>query len=71
MEPDVVALHFCAGLINFFAKDDMQGAIRDFTAFVRAAKEETAQVTEARALLAEAQCRLDEDKELRPLSRAS
>ena len=36
-EPDKFQLHYCSGLINFHAKKDFSGAIRDFDAFLKLA----------------------------------
>ena len=33
-EPEKVQLHYCSGLINYHAKKDSAGAIRDFTTFL-------------------------------------
>jgi hypothetical protein len=33
-EPDKIQLHFCSGLINFYAKRDYAGAVRDFDLFL-------------------------------------
>ncbi len=60
-EPLATNLHFCSGLINFYAKRDMHGAIRDFTAFLSGELEESPQRREARELLAEAQLRIAGD----------
>lgn len=56
-EPGKVQLHYCSGLINYHAKQDSAGAIRDFQAFLvsvpTGAFEQ--QQTKARDLLAKAQ----------------
>lgn len=35
-EPGKVQLHYCSGLINYYAKKDSAGALRDFKAFLEA-----------------------------------
>lgn len=55
--PDKIQLHFCSGLINYYAKKDITGAIRDFNTFLELANPEQFKKHQARAqeLLAKAQ----------------
>ena len=54
-EPDRVQLHFCLGLINFYAKSDYIAAQRDFKNFISKVKDDQfpSQVTTARELIDE------------------
>ncbi len=56
-EPDKVQLHYCSGLINYHAKRDSAGAIRDFKAFLESVPKGALekQQVRARELLAKAQ----------------
>ena len=40
LEPDKVQLHFCLGLLNFFAKGDKARALKDFKKFLEIAPQE-------------------------------
>jgi hypothetical protein len=60
-EPDKIQLLHCTGLINFYAKQDYDGARRDFESFLAQVPDGTfpRQVAEARQLLDE--CALQEE----------
>ncbi len=55
-EPTKVQLHYCSGLINYFAKRDTVGALSDLSAFVSKAEGKfPVQVRRAREILAQLQ----------------
>ena len=59
-EAGKVQLHYCSGLINYHAKKDSAGAVRDFTAFLESVPKGAfeSQQMKARELRAKAQAAL-------------
>jgi hypothetical protein len=55
-EPDKVQLHYCSGLINFYAKNDVAGALRDFRSFVQGLPDGAFQPQQRRATELICQC---------------
>lgn len=64
-EPDKTQLHYCSGLINFHAKKDYEGAVRDFGEFLKLVSPVVfiRQQANAKTLLAKAMAMLPEAPE--------